>query len=102
MRICGCAGLARLSNVTAGVRPFVRVVCAFLATSRAVTDHKARVRAKAEVTPLGQGDHSLPRNVRMLPYAKQGRLAFRKPAQRLVCFNRGDAREFGEFGNGYP
>jgi hypothetical protein len=38
----------------------------------------------------------------MLPYAKQGRLAFRKPTQRLVCFNWGDTCEFGEFGNGYP
>lgn len=80
------------------VRPFVRVVCACFA----ITHHKAWVRAKAEVTPLGQGDNSLPRNVRVLTYAKQGRLAFRKSAQRLVCLNRGDSCEFREFGNGYP
>ncbi|MFA5913705.1 MAG: hypothetical protein WC830_09135 [Burkholderiales bacterium] len=38
----------------------------------------------------------------MLAYAQQGRVAFRKPAQRLVCLNWGDACEFGELGNGYP
>ena len=78
------------------------VVCACLAISRPVAQHKARVRAKAEVTPLGQCDNSLPRNIRVLAYAQQGRVAFRKPAQRLVCLNWGDACEFGELGNGYP
>jgi hypothetical protein len=58
------------------------------------------MRAKAEMTPLGQGDNSLPRNIRVLTYARQRRLVFRKPAQRLVCLNWGDACEFGELGNG--
>jgi len=102
MRICGRAGLNRLDNCMGGVHPFVRVVRACLAISRAAIHHKARVRAKPEVTPLGQGDNSFPRNVRVLTYAKQGRLAFRKPAQRLVCLNWSDACELGEFGNGYP
>ena len=85
-----------------GVRPFLRVVCARLAICRTGIHHKARVRAKAEGTPLGQGDNSLPRSVRVPAYAKQAGLAFRKPAQRPVCLGWSNACELGELYNGYP
>ena len=54
MRICGCAGLARMGNCMGEVRPSVSVGCASLAISRAVTGLFQLVRSSLTIAVLNR------------------------------------------------